>query len=87
VKKNVARCDPNPAKNLFSRKADALMLDIGINDVEFYRWVLGLILDEPDPTVAGGYVPCVAPPPPVPTIRLRRDSNDFGRDSTSCATF
>jgi hypothetical protein len=48
---------------VFKRSADALLLDIGINDVQFSKWVVGLILDKSllaMPGAAGlGFVPCV----------------------------
>jgi hypothetical protein len=58
IKSHVARCDPRkdvPVK----RPLDALLLDIGINDVEFYKWVLGLTLDGFYKSATKGYVPCV----------------------------
>ena len=43
------------------RSADALLIDIGINDVGFSKWVLGLILDDGVSQIAHGSVPCVGP--------------------------
>ena len=54
----VARCSPTKT-NIFKRSADALLLDIGINDVQFYKWVLGLILEGSIRDGASGFVPCV----------------------------
>jgi hypothetical protein len=60
--KPISQCSPR--QNVFRRNADALLLDIGINDVEFANWVLGLILDDgilDAATTFGmpGYVPCL----------------------------
>jgi len=55
----VARCSRSKP-NVFRRTADALLLDIGINDVEFSNWVSGLILDDGVLAVSHGFVPCVA---------------------------
>jgi hypothetical protein len=38
------RCGP---KNVFKRSADALLIDIGINDVGFASWAAGIILQDP----------------------------------------
>ncbi len=55
----VVRCS-RTKPNVFKRTADALLLDIGINDVQFSNWVLGLILDGNIKTVSQGFVPCVS---------------------------
>ena len=60
--KPISQC--SRGQNVFLRNADALLIDIGINDVEFANWVLGLILDDgilDAATTFGmpGYVPCV----------------------------
>jgi hypothetical protein len=58
VRQRVARCGP---KNDFKRSADALLLDIGINDVGFSSWVAGLILNDPLLVrISNGFIPCVA---------------------------
>ena len=38
------RCGPN---NVFKRAADALLIDIGINDVGFAGWAAAIILQDP----------------------------------------
>ena len=38
------RCGP---KNVFKRQADALLIDIGINDVGFAGWAAAIILQDP----------------------------------------
>jgi hypothetical protein len=58
ARRDIARCDPKKA-NVFKRSADALLVDIGINDVGFSKWVLGLILDNDIRQTAQGWVPCV----------------------------
>ena len=40
----VMRCGPN---NVFKRAADALLIDIGINDVGFAGWAAAIILQDP----------------------------------------
>jgi hypothetical protein len=40
-----------------SSVADLMLLDIGINDVGFARWVEGLILDAPTDQLVGGFIP------------------------------
>ena len=54
----VSRCSQTKT-NVFKRSADALPLDVGINDVEFYRWVLDLVLDGATLQSSQGYAPCV----------------------------
>src|SRR5208337_2642777 len=56
VRRSIARCGQN---NVFKRSADALFLDIGINDVGFSRWVAGLILTDPTLRyISNAFVPC-----------------------------
>jgi hypothetical protein len=54
IRKDVARCGP---VNRFKRSADAVLLDIGINDVGFSRWVEGLILQDPLRALLKGFIP------------------------------
>ena len=50
------RCGPN---NVFKRSADALLIDIGINDVGFAGWAAGIILQDPLlRSAAGAMTPC-----------------------------
>jgi hypothetical protein len=44
LRRAVMRCGP---KNVFKRSADALLIDIGINDVGFASWAAGIILHDP----------------------------------------
>jgi hypothetical protein len=44
LRRAVMRCGP---KNIFKRSADALLIDIGINDVGFASWAAGIILQDP----------------------------------------
>ena len=44
LRRAVMRCGP---KNVFKRSADALLIDIGINDVGFASWAAGIILQDP----------------------------------------
>jgi hypothetical protein len=44
LRRAVMRCGP---KNIFKRFADALLIDIGINDVGFASWAAGIILQDP----------------------------------------
>ncbi len=55
----VVRCS-RTKPNIFKRTADGLLLDIGINDVDFSKWVLGLILDGEIERVSQGFIPCVS---------------------------
>ena len=57
IKRTVARCGP---VNAFKRSADAVLIDIGINDVGFSSWVAGLILHDPVlQRLSNAFVPCV----------------------------
>jgi hypothetical protein len=50
------RCGP---KNIFKRSADALLIDIGINDVGFASWAAGVVLQDPLlRSAAGAMTPC-----------------------------
>jgi hypothetical protein len=50
------RCGPT---NIFKRSADALLIDIGINDVGFASWAAGIILQHPLlRSTAGAMTPC-----------------------------
>jgi hypothetical protein len=44
LRRAAMRCGP---KNVFKRSADALLIDIGINDVGFASWAAGIILQDP----------------------------------------
>ena len=56
LRRAVARCGPN---NVFKRSADALLIDIGINDVGFAGWAASIILQDPALRVAAGATaPC-----------------------------
>jgi hypothetical protein len=56
LRRAVMRCGP---KNLFKRSADALLIDIGINDVGFAGWAAGVILQDPIlRSAAGAMTPC-----------------------------
>ena len=56
LRRAVARCGPN---NVFERSADALLIDIGINDVGFAGWAASIILQDPAlRAAAGATVPC-----------------------------
>jgi hypothetical protein len=55
LRKNVTRC--NASSNRLKRGADLVLLDIGINDVQFSSWVAGAILDGPLRTLVGGFIP------------------------------
>jgi hypothetical protein len=52
----IMRCGPT---NIFKRSADALLIDIGINDVGFAGWAAGIILQDPVLRKAAGAMnPC-----------------------------
>ena len=56
LRRAVLRCGP---KNIFKRSADALMIDIGINDVGFAGWAAGIVLQDPTlRSAAGAMTPC-----------------------------
>jgi hypothetical protein len=56
LRRAVARCGPS---NVFKRSADALLIDIGINDVGFAGWASSIILQDPLlRTAAGAMTPC-----------------------------
>ena len=56
LRRAVMRCGPN---NVFKRFADALLIDIGINDVGFAGWAAGIILQDPIlRSAAGAMTPC-----------------------------
>jgi hypothetical protein len=56
LRRAVARCGPN---NVFKRSADALLIDIGINDVGFAGWAASIILQDPAlRAAAGATAPC-----------------------------
>jgi hypothetical protein len=44
LRRAAMRCGPT---NIFKRSADALLIDIGINDVGFASWAAGIILQDP----------------------------------------
>ena len=44
LRRAVMRCGP---KNVFKRQADALLIDIGVNDVGFAGWAAAIILKDP----------------------------------------
>ena len=44
LRRAAMRCGPT---NIFKRSADALLIDIGINDVGFASWAAGVILQDP----------------------------------------
>jgi hypothetical protein len=44
LRRAAMRCGPT---NVFKRSADALLIDIGINDVGFASWAAGIILQDP----------------------------------------
>ena len=44
LRRAAMRCGPN---NVFKRSADALLIDVGINDVGFASWAAGIILRDP----------------------------------------
>jgi hypothetical protein len=73
ARRDVARCGAKKA-NAVKRSADALLIDIGINDVGFSKWVMGLILDDGIRQIAQGLVPCV-------------DQNKNPCDTTTIGTF
>jgi hypothetical protein len=56
LRRAVMRCGPT---NIFKRSADALLLDIGINDVGFASWAAGIVLQDPIlRSSAGAMTPC-----------------------------
>jgi len=56
LRRAVIRCGPN---NVFKRSADALLIDIGINDVGFAGWAAGIILQDPIlRSAASAMTPC-----------------------------
>jgi hypothetical protein len=56
LRRAVMRCGPT---NVFKRPADALLIDIGINDVGFAGWAAGIILQDPVLRGAAGAMnPC-----------------------------
>ena len=56
LRRSVMRCGPN---NVFKRSADALLIDIGINDVGFSGWASSIILQDPVlRAAAGASSPC-----------------------------
>ena len=58
VRQTVARCGP---VNAFKRSANAVLVDIGINDVGFSSWVAGLILHDPLlRRISNAFIPCVS---------------------------
>jgi len=58
-RRTVARCG---GTNVFKRSADAVFLDIGINDVGFSRWASGLILSDGIlRSIAQAFTPCFDP--------------------------
>lgn len=59
IRKDVTRCG---RVNRFKRSADVVLLDIGINDVGFSRWVEGLILQDPFRALLKGFIPRRAAP-------------------------
>ena len=57
VRRSIARCG---TANAVKRSADALILDIGANDVEFQSWAAAMLVDDPILLwIANGFVPCV----------------------------
>ncbi len=60
LRKNVTRC--NAAGAHFKRDADLVLLDIGINDVQFSSWVASLVLDPTLSASVGGFTPKIAKP-------------------------
>jgi hypothetical protein len=44
LRRAAMRCGPT---NIFKRSADALLIDVGINDVGFASWAAGIILQDP----------------------------------------
>jgi hypothetical protein len=56
LRRAAMRCGPT---NAFKRSADALLIDIGINDVGFASWAAGIILQDPIlRTAASAMTPC-----------------------------
>ena len=56
LRRAVMRCGPT---NVFKRSADALLLDIGVNDVGFAGWAAAIILQDPVLRAsAGAAAPC-----------------------------
>ena len=56
LRRAVMRCGPT---NVFKLSADALLVDIGINDVGFAGWAAGIILQDPLlRSAAGAMAPC-----------------------------
>lgn len=56
LRRAVMRCGP---KNILKRSADALLIDIGINDVGFASWAAGIVLQDPLlRSAAGAMTPC-----------------------------
>ena len=56
LRRAVMRCGP---KNVFKRAADALLIDIGVNDVGFAGWAAAIILQDPIlRKAAGAAAPC-----------------------------
>jgi hypothetical protein len=56
LRRAVMRCGPT---NVFKRSADALLLDIGVNDVGFSGWAAAIILQDPIlRAAAGAAAPC-----------------------------
>ena len=58
LRKDVARCGPGGTK--MKRHADLVLLDIGVNDVQFRNWVAGLILEQKNWGLASGFIPKLA---------------------------
>ncbi len=57
VRRSIARCG---TANVVKRSVDALILDIGANDVEFQSWAAAMLLGDPVLLkIANGFVPCV----------------------------
>jgi hypothetical protein len=56
LRRAIMRCGP---KNVFKRAADALLIDIGVNDVGFAGWAAAIILRDPFlRAAAGAAAPC-----------------------------
>ena len=59
LRRGIVRCG---AQNVFKRSADALLIDIGVNDVGFARWAAGVILQDGFLRWAGqAFTPCFDP--------------------------
>jgi hypothetical protein len=57
VRRSIARCG---TANVVKRSVDALILDIGANDVQFQSWAAAMLLsDRALLKIANGFVPCV----------------------------